>query len=54
MNTVNENGGFEKLVWNTLLLMGVLVGIFMIEHFQIVSTPPTKAAHDYIMNNILP
>ncbi|MFT4625262.1 MAG: hypothetical protein ACI8PZ_003930 [Myxococcota bacterium] len=39
----------DAILWPLLLGMAAFVGIFMLEHFKIVSTPPTRAAYVFVM-----
>ncbi len=42
----------EAILWPLLLGMAGFVGVFMLEHFRILSTPPTRAAYEYIMGEV--
>lgn len=43
---------FERLTWGFLLLLAALCFVFMMEHFKVFSTPPTRAAYLWALDHL--
>ena len=44
-----KNDPIEQILWPLLLGMAAFVGVMAMEHFHLFSTPPTRAAYEYVM-----